>query len=114
MEGVLLPATKIVSLAEASPDYVIILEETGVLRYANPAFVRSVAGGQDPCGQPLFQYLERTSADRARKALEPAQGYARVELSHDLNGKLRPVDYSFCRIEGGIAAIGRDKTQDLE
>lgn len=110
-----LPASKIASLAEASADYVIILEDSGVLRYANPAFVRVIAGGQDPCGNSLFQYLEGTSADRAKRALAPeGQRYTRVELSHDREGRPCPVDYSFCRIEGGVAAIGRDKTRDLQ
>ncbi len=103
------------AFANATNDYLVVFDENGGLRYANPAFVRSVLGNYPVNGQNLFSLMDPGSAERARKAIAGlAEGPRQVELNHTgKDGKPKPVHYDLCQVEGGVAAIGRDKTADL-
>jgi diguanylate cyclase (GGDEF)-like protein len=111
------------------------LDEDGGVRYANPAFSRALLGGQAAAGQDLFALLDEPSAERGRAALVATlcavNGETQqVELFHCGPGRPRPILYTFSRINGGmgresggalrldgvdgVAAVGRDKTADLE
>ena len=111
--------TLVFDFAQTTPDYVIVVDPEGRLRYANPAFERGVLAGRPAPGELLFSLLDGDSADRARQALATAlEGdpqHRQVELCHSKkDGQPRPTLYTLCRVQDGVAGIGRDKTPDLE
>jgi diguanylate cyclase (GGDEF)-like protein/PAS domain S-box-containing protein len=116
------PEALTLALAEATGHFLLVLDEAGHLIYANPAFVTAILGGQSVNGQAFTSLMDHASAERAQKALrdlDGGQAHSQVELYHfEKDGCPRPIHYSLCRIHwsgrAGIAAIGRDKTPDLE
>ncbi len=108
-----------VALANSTSEFLIVLDESGGLRYANPAFSRAALNGQAAAGQNLFALLDEASVDRGRNALAAALSAVngethRVELFHLGQEQPRPILYAFSRLENGVAAVGHDKTADLE
>jgi len=108
------------AVANSTSNFLIVMDERGTLRYANPAFVRVLLKGRPAEGQDLTQMVDPPSAERARSALASTLAgnndeTHHVELFHVQAGGLsKPVFYTFSRVEGGVAAVGRDKTADLE
>jgi len=108
------------AVANSTSDFLIVLDEQGKLRYANPAFIRVLLNGRPAEGQDLTRMLDAPSAERAHSAIASALAGKNdethhVELFHvDPGGHSKPVFYTLSRVEGGVAAIGRDKTADLE
>lgn len=104
--------------AQTTPDYLIVVDAEGRLRYANPAFERSILAGRPAEGEMLFSLLDGDSVERAQQALTATlkgdSQYQQVELCHKKNGQPRPTLYTLSRVQGGVAGIGRDKTPDLE
>jgi diguanylate cyclase (GGDEF)-like protein len=114
------PERLAVALANSTSDFLIVLDESGGVRYANPAFTRIVLHGQEAEGQDLFALVDEASAERGRDALAATLSTMngeshQVELFHSLcQDRPRPIFYTFSRIEEGVAAVGHDKTADLE
>jgi diguanylate cyclase (GGDEF)-like protein len=108
------------ALADSTTDFLIVLDEAGALRYANPAFTKKLLGGRPAAGTDLLQLVDHASAERARNVvsatLSAKNGEThQVELFHfEPDGRAHPVFYTFSRVEGGVAAVGHDKTADLE
>src|ERR1035438_3961011 len=48
------PERLAVALANSTSEFLIVLDEFGGVRYANPAFSRAVLGGQAAAGQNLY------------------------------------------------------------
>jgi diguanylate cyclase (GGDEF)-like protein len=101
----------------------IVLDESGCVRYANPAFSHAVLGGNAADGQDLFTLVDEPSAERGREALAATLSSLKgethqVELFHSGEGQPRPIFYTLSRVDCGIgksvAAVGHDKTADLE
>jgi len=112
-----------VALANSTSEFLIVLDESGCVRYANPAFSRAVLGGDSAVGQDFFALVDQPSAERGREALAATlsskNGHThQVELFHSGPDRPRPIFYTFSRTDGGIprgvAAVGHDKTADLE
>ncbi len=114
------PERLMLSLANSTSDFLVVLDAEGTLRYANPAFERTVLDGKSAEGRALVSLVDASSAERARQALTATLaikngGSHQVELFHtSAGGTSRPVFYTFSRMDDGIAAVGRDKTADLE
>lgn len=116
------PERLAVALANSTSEFLIVLDESGGVRYANPAFARAVLNGQPADGQNLFGLLDEASVERGREALAVAisavnGGAPQVELFHRCANRPRPIFYTFSRIPGDtarVAAVGHDKTADLE
>src|SRR5437867_433618 len=68
--SVLTPERFTLSLANSTSDFLIVLDENGNLRYANPAFTRTLLEGRSAEGQNLFKLVDSPSAERARGALD--------------------------------------------
>ncbi|GEM_PF-6673011 len=109
----------VVALANSTSEFLLVLSESGCVRYANPASARALLNGQEAAGQDLFAMVDESSAERGREALAETLSATngtshQVELFHRDAGRLRPILYTFSRLEDGIAAVGHDKTADLE
>ena len=101
---------------KATSDYLVVMNEDGLVQYANPAFLRALLPGGEAKGKPLISLLDEESATRAELAMsKTGRGCQQVELNHALgDGKAHPVLYNLCRVAGGVVGIGRDKTADLK
>ena len=108
------------ALANSTSDFLFVVDEAGRLRYANPAFCKCVLAGKAADGQDLFATVDQASAERGRDSIAAALAArngesTQVELFHfEADGRARPVFYTLSRVESGVAAVGRDKTADLE
>jgi diguanylate cyclase (GGDEF)-like protein len=126
------PERLAVALANSTSEFLIVLDESGGVRYANPAFSRAILGGQAADGQNLFALVDEASAERGRETLAATLSSVngerhQVELFHRCANRPGPIFYTFSKIsaesggalrldgaESGVAAVGHDKTADLE
>ena len=137
------PERLAVALANSTSEFLIVLDESGGVRYANPAFSRAILGGQAADGQNLFALVDEASAERGRETLAATLSSVngerhQVELFHRCANRPGPIFYTFSKIsaesggalrldgaesggalrldgdEAGVAAVGHDKTADLE
>ncbi len=116
----LAPETITLAFMNAASDYLVVLDATYRLVFANKAFCHSFLGDAEAQGKDFLALVDPTSAERGLDALGRLEGGSRqVELFHYADEtKLQPVHYMFCvmQIDGLrlIAGVGRDKTPDLE
>jgi len=114
------PEALTVAFVNAATDYLVVLDQSQRIVFANRAFVSAFLEGQDQPGIDFLSLVDPSSQPRAVETLANLDSGPRfVELYHiGPDGKIRPVHYSMglmglddARL---VAAVGRDKTPDLE
>lgn len=114
------PEALTMAFVNAAPDYLVVFDRQNRLVFANKAFRNMFLGGAEPDDTDFFSLVDSSSAPRGLDAISSLdQGSRPVELFHyTADGKIHPVHYLMCRMGleamDLVAAIGRDKTPDLE
>lgn len=114
------PEALTVAFVNAATDYLVVLDQSQHIVFANKAFAGAFLEGRDAAGVDFLSLVDPSSQPRAIETLANLDSGPRfVELYHfGPDGKVRPVHYSMglmglddTRL---VAAVGRDKTPDLE
>jgi diguanylate cyclase (GGDEF)-like protein len=117
---VLSPEALTVALVNAASDYLVVLDRQHRVVFANKAFANAFLGGREASGADFLSLVDAASTVRALDTLGSLDtGPRQVELYHaGPDNKVHPVHYSMGLMELSevqlIAAVGRDKTPDLE